>query len=216
MWPKLGKFARYFSLGLSILSILMALNWLYVELAPLLDSLGETNGAECDYRGDFPSVPNGAGLVATGHSTGCAVVLLFTAFTTYVYVHKIGESDSAKSLVFRFNESPDSSAEPQIVWSDASNLRISVSTVDAVTKQLTSINDVKISYSIEKEELSLEEVEREVRHDAGIAFVWLIFAAGVFIRYLKRSTAKVSLAEVLGISAILVAFIFVRLLPLFE
>src|ERR1700688_1556498 len=137
MWPKLGKFARYFSLGLSILSILMALNWLYVELAPLLDSLGETNGADCDYRGDFPSVPNGAGLVATGHSTGCAVVLLFTAFTTYVYVHKIGESDSAKSLVFRFNESPDSSAEPQIVWSDASNLRISVSTVDAVTKQLT-------------------------------------------------------------------------------
>ena len=105
MWPKLGKFARYFLLGLSTLSILMALNWLYVDIAPMLNSLGETNGADCDTRGDFPSVPNGVGMVVTGHSTGCAVVLLSTAFTTYIYVHKIGESDSAKSLVFRFDES---------------------------------------------------------------------------------------------------------------
>jgi hypothetical protein len=211
MW---SKFARYFLLVLSILSILMALNWLYVDVAPMLDSLGETNGTNCDTRGDFPSVPNGNGMVATGHSTGCAIVLLSMAFTTYVYVHKVGESESAKTLVFRFDESFGSSEDPQIVWSDASNLHISISKVDAVTKQLTSINGVKISYSIGKEGVSLEEVERGVRHDAGIALVWLIFAVGVFIRYLKRSAAKISPTAELAISAILVAFIFVRFLPI--
>jgi hypothetical protein len=191
----------------------MALNWLYVDVAPVLDSLGETNGANCDTRGDFPSVPNGAGMVVTGHSTGCAVVLLSTAFTTYVYVHKAGENDSAKSLVFRFDESPESSTDPQIVWSDTSNLKISVPEVDAVTKQLTSINGVKISYSIGKEENSLEEVERDVRHGAELSSFWLIFWCGVWIGYLRRSAHKVSLAEVLVINAIWIGFVCIRFLP---
>ena len=213
MRPKWGNISRYFLLGLSTLSILMALNWLYVDIAPMLNSLGETNGADCDTRGDFPPVPNGVGMVVTGHSTGCAVVLLSTAFTSYIYVHKTGESDSAKSLVFRFDESPESSADPKLEWSDASNLHISVPAVDAVTKQLTSINGVKISYSIGTEEYSLEEVERDVRHGAELSSFWLIFWYGVWFLYLKRSAAKVSLAEVLAIGAIWIGFVLIRIWP---
>jgi hypothetical protein len=213
MWRKACKFADYFLLGLSLLSILIALYWLYIDVAPMLDSLGETNGSDCDTRGDFHPVPNGAGMVATGHSTGCAVVLLTTEFTTYVYVHKTGESDSAKSLVFRFDVSPDASEDPKLVWDDASNLHISVPEVAAVTKQLTSINGVKISYSVGKIDYSLEEVERDVENDAALWSFWLIFWAGVWIRYLKRSVARVTLAEVLAISAIWIGFVFSRFLP---
>jgi len=216
MSRSLRKFGRYFLLALSILSVLIALNWLYVDVAPMLDSLGPTNGADCDSRGDFPSVPNGAGMIATGHSTGCAFFLLGTAFTTYIYVHRAGEPDSANSLVFRFDESPDSSEDPKLIWSDASNLRISVPEVSAVTKRRTSINGVNISYSIVKEEVSLEEVERQVRHGAELSTFWLILWIGVWIRYMKRSAAKVSFVEVLAISAIWIGFVFVRFLPLFQ
>jgi len=213
MWRKSGKFADYFLLGLSFLSILMALYWLYIGVAPMLDSLGETNGSNCDARGDFPTVPNGTGMVVTGHSTGCAVVLLSTAFTTYLYVHKTGETDSGKSLVFRFSVSPDSSEDPKLEWADASNLHISVPEVAAVTKQLTSINGVKISYSIGKIDYSLEEVERDVKDDAALWSFWLIFWTAVQIRYLKRSVANVTFAEVLAISAIWIGFVLSRFLP---
>ena len=153
-------------------------------------------------------------MVATGHSTGCAVVLLTTAFTTYVYVHKTGEGDGAKSLVFRFDESPDFSEDPKLEWGDASNLHISVPEVAAVTKQLNSINGVKISYSINKIDYSLEEVERDAKYDAALWSFWLIFWTGVWIRYLKRSAAKITRAEVLAISAIWIVFVFSRFLPL--
>jgi hypothetical protein len=69
------------------------------------EQLGEANG-ECA-RGDLPSVPNGTGMVATVRTTACAGLLLSTVFTTYVYVHKIGEVDNAKSLVFSFDASSD-------------------------------------------------------------------------------------------------------------
>ena len=112
-----------------------------------------------------------------------------------------------------FSSLLESSEYPRIVWSDNSNLHISVSEVGAVTKQLTSINGVKISYSIGKEEYSLEEVERDVRHGAELSSFWLIFWIGVWIRYLRRSAQKVSLAEVLAISGIWMGFVFIRFLP---
>ena len=173
MRTKLGKVARYFLLVVSILGLFFVLKVLYNDLSPL-DSLGQTDES-CDTRGDFPSVPNGTGMVATGHSTGCAIVLLSTEFTTYVYVHKAGEKDSAKSLVFRFYESLEAFEDPKIVWTDNSNLHISISEVGEVTKQLNSVDGVKISYSIGKVDFSHEESLRLTRHYDEILLVWLVF-----------------------------------------
>lgn len=171
----MGKFAREFLLVISISCILLGLNRLYNDFEP--DALGETSGS-CDTRGDLPSVRNGTGLVATSHDTGCAIVLLATAFTTYVYVHKEGEADSARSLVFMYDNT-GLSTEPQIAWSDNSNLHVSIPEVGAVYKQVNSMDSVKISYSIGKEMYPREELARDERRDEEIAFVWLAFWAGV-------------------------------------
>jgi hypothetical protein len=206
----LGKVGCYFLLGLSILGILIALKRLYGDLYPLLNWQGEINGS-CDLRSDLPSVPNGIGMVAKAHVTGCeAWPLPSIAYTTYIYVHRVGEPDSAKSLVFRFYAASD---DLKIVWTDDSNLHISISEVGDTSKQITSIGGVNISYSIDKEENSPEEIARLVKHDEELSFVWLIFSAGVGIRYLRRSAANVSLAEVLGISAIWISFVLIPVLP---
>jgi hypothetical protein len=173
--PNVGRFVRYFLLGLSILGILYGLRRLFNDFVP--DSLGETSGT-CDTRGDFPSVPNGTGMVATGHVTGCAVFLLTTEFTTYVYVHRTGEADSRKSLVFKY-DSTGLSVDQQIAWSDNSNLHVSTPEVGAVYKQLTSVDGVKISYFVGKESDPAEVVAREFRLDVEISSVWLAFWSGV-------------------------------------
>jgi hypothetical protein len=173
----MGKVARYTVLTASIVGIAVVLLLLFRFFSPL-DSLGQTDES-CDTRGEFPSVPNGTGMVATGHSTGCAIALLSTEFTTYVYVHKAGEKDSAKSVVFRFYESPGFFDGPKIVWSDDSNLHISVSEVGEITKQLNSMDGVKISYSVGKEVFSREEDLKESRHWATVLFVWLTFLTGL-------------------------------------
>jgi hypothetical protein len=173
----MGKVARYTVLTASIVGIAVVLLLLFRFFSPL-DSLGQTD-ARCDTRGEFPSVPNGTGMVATGHSTGCTIALLSTEFTSYVYVHKAGEKDSAKSLVFRFYESPEFFDYPKIVWSDDSNLHISISEVAEVTKQLNFIDAVKISYSVGKEAFSRGEDLKASRHWATVLFVWLTFLTGV-------------------------------------
>ena len=192
----MGKVARYTVLTVSIVGIAVVLFLLFRFFSPL-DSLGQTD-ASCDTREDFPSVPNGTGMVATGHTTGCAIALLSTEFTTYVYVHKAGEKDSAKSLVFRFYESPGFFDGPKIAWSDDSNLHISVSEVGEVTKQLNSIDGVKISYSVGKEGFSREEDLKESRHWATVLFVWLTFLTGVCfltVRSIRRRKRLDNLKE---------------------
>jgi len=181
------KVAQYSVLTASIIGIAVVLFLLFRLLSPL-DSLGRTD-ERCDTRGDFPSVPNHTGIVATAHETGCAIVLLSTEFTTYVYVHRAGEEDSARSLVFRFYESPNSFDCPKIVWINDSSLYISVSDVGEVTKQLNSMDGVKISYFVGKEVFSREEDLRESRRWATVLFVWLISLTGVCfltIRSIKK------------------------------
>lgn len=186
MRPNQGRFVRYSLLALSILGIYFGLDRLYKDLVP--DALGETSGT-CDTRGDFPSVPNGTGMVATGHVKGCAVVLLATEFTTYVYVHRTGEADSRKSLVFKY-DSTWLSVDPQIAWSDNSNLHVSIPEVGAVYKQLTSVDGVKIAYIIGKEPYTPEEVAGEARRDEEISFVWLAFWGGICALTLRSVLKK--------------------------
>lgn len=177
MRRRIGEFVRYSLLVVSISFVLLGLNRLYDDLVP--DSLGEPS-TSCDARGDLPSVPNGTGLVVTSHVTGCAIVLLATAYTQYVYVHRIGEADSARSLVFKYDLSGvESIDDPRIVWRDSSNLQISIPEVGAVFKQVNSIDGVRISYSIGKEDYARQELARDERLDEEITLAWMAFWAGV-------------------------------------
>ena len=183
MMSKFGKVARYFLLVASVLGIVLVLNFLYADIGPA-DSLGESSYS-CA-RGDLPSVPSGSGIVATAHITSCAYGFGVGAATTYVYVHKTREEDSGKSLVFRFDNSSDfdnsgNLDRPQITWSDSLNLHISVAAAGEVTKQIASMDDVKISYSIGKEEMSRQESLRIRMHDAKILFALLIFLTGICV-----------------------------------
>jgi hypothetical protein len=178
MKTSFGQFARYFVLVVSVLGIIVLLRGLYIQLGPL-DSLGEVSD-NCA-RGDLPSVPNGAGMVATEHFTSCGYFIIHGEVTTFVYLHTVGEKDSAKSLVFRFYDSSSNDVDPQIEWADSSNLRISVPAVWVVTKQITSMNGVKISYSIGKEEMSREEPAKLRMHDARILFACMLLLTAICV-----------------------------------
>lgn len=168
---------RYFLLTVSVLGIAVTLFGLYIMLRPQ-DSLGNAND-NCA-RQDFPSIPSGNGTVATSHTIDCTYFIAHGEETTFVYVHKTGQEDSRKSLVFRFANASNVD-DPLIAWSDSSDLRISVSEVGEVTKQLAVIDGVKILYSIGKEDAPVGESDRIRRRIAGVLFVLLIFLTAICV-----------------------------------
>jgi hypothetical protein len=177
MMSKFGKVARYSLLVISVLGVVLVLKFLYDDIGPS-DSLGEASD-NCA-RGELPSVPSDSGMVATAHFTSCTYGFAHGLETTYVYVHKAGEKDGRKFLVFRFDNGGHLD-EPQMTWSDNLNLHISVGAVGEVTKQIASIDGVKISYSILKEDMSREESLRIRMHYAKILFAWLVFLTGICV-----------------------------------
>ncbi|SRR5258706_7135489 len=177
MSTSVGKIARYFILTVSGFGIAVVLFGLYGMIRPL-DSLGEADD-NCA-RQDFPSIPNGNGMIATSHVIDCTYFIAHGEETTFVYVHKLGNEDSKKSLVFRFDNA-DNSDDPHITWSDNSNLRISVSEVGEVTKQLATIDGVKIAYSIGKEDMSATESERIQRRITEVLVVLLILLTAICV-----------------------------------
>jgi hypothetical protein len=178
MRTRFSTLARYFVLTVSVLGIIVILRGLYFQLGPL-DSLGEATH-NCA-RGELPSVSNGSGVVATAHYVTCDYFMIHGDETTFVYLHQSGEKDARKSLIFRFYDSSNNDADPQIEWADSSNLHISVPSVFAITKQSTSVNGVRISYSIGKEEMSRQESARIRMHDAGILLVCLVFLTAICV-----------------------------------
>lgn len=135
-------------------------------------------------------------MIATAHFTSCTYGFAHGLETTYVYVHKAGEKDRRESLVFRFDNGSNLD-EPQITWIDNLNLHISVAAVGEVTKQIASINGVKISYSILREDVSREESLSFRTHYAKILFAWLTFLAGIFaltVRSILKQKRRVTAA----------------------
>ena len=107
-----GKVARYFLLTVSVFGIAVVLFGLYIMLRPP-DSLGEANDS-CA-RQDFPPIPNENGMVATSHLIDCTYFIAHGEETTFIYVHKSGENDSRKSLIFRFANAGNLDS-PVITW----------------------------------------------------------------------------------------------------
>ena len=177
MRTKLGKIARYLLLAVSGVGVAIILFGLYKTLRPI-DALGEASD-NCA-REDFSPVPNGSGLVATAHFTTCDYFIIHGDETTYVYVNEEGAKEGRKSLVFRFSNF-DHLDPPEVMWSDKSSLHISVPAVGEVTKQVAAINDVKIFYSIGKEDVPAGASDRTRRRIALLLLVSLVFLTAICV-----------------------------------
>ena len=189
---KLRTAALSVLLTLSILGIVVVL--FLITRHASLDELGEAS-ENCVYD-DLGSFPNGTGLVATAHDTACTVGFIHGGETAYVYVHKAGDPDRGKSLVFLFDES-QRGGPPQLVWSDSLTLQISVSRVGEVLKQRNSIGAVKISYSIGEEEIPRGESAKLRRRILSILSALLISLSAICLvtaRLIRRQRNQASLA----------------------
>lgn len=171
MW----KIALYLSLTVSGVGVAAVLLGLYGTLLPI-ESLGEASD-NCA-REDFAPVPNGYGLVATAHFTTCDYFIIHGDQTTYIYVNKEGTKDGRKALVFRFSNF-DHLDPPEIAWSNKSTLHISVPAVGEVTKQIATIDGVKILYSIGKEDVPAGESDMNRRRIAYLLSVLLVFLTAI-------------------------------------
>jgi len=194
---RVGTFARFLLLVVSLIGVVPALFGLYVAIRPV-DSLGLAD-KNCATE-IFPPVPNGEGMVATAHETSCDYAPVHGDDTTYVYIHRAEERDSAKSLVFRFENIPngESGQSPRLLWSDNLTLHISVSQVGEITKQLASLGQLRISYSIGRENTPAGSSQRFKVHIAEASFGLLIFMIGIFIltvRSLRKERAASPLLE---------------------
>lgn len=111
------------------------------------DPQGEAND-NC-IKEDLPSVSNHSGLVVTAHNTVCDG--FGGSSTIYVYVHKSGASDDRGTLVFRYGDA-GYYERPKIAWTSESSVLISVGHVSEVSKKLSTMQGVDISYVIGKED----------------------------------------------------------------
>ena len=142
------KIARYLGIVLSSMVMIVALVGLY-RLVKSVDPQGDEKS--CCIKEELPSVPNGAGLVVTAHTTSCECFP--GGVGTYIYVHSAGKSDSRRTLVFRYYEGGiPQGGEPKIAWVGPMTLNIIVDHLGKVTKQLYSIHGVNISYTIGSQE----------------------------------------------------------------
>ena len=190
LWHSALTAAKYSALLICALCVLIIL-FFFSRLPNALDPQGEARGDNCIVE-ELPPISNGAGMIATGHVTLCDNIVHDVA--TYIYVHRLGKEDSRRSLVFRFGNENDGTDDdvPKITWVGRSTLHISVGHVSEVSKQIDSLDGVKISYSIGKEDFPREYSDRydkETIHIAEVMFVLLlvlIYVCVIFARSILK------------------------------
>lgn len=132
-------------------------------------------------------------MVATAHTLYCTYFIAHGGGTTYVYVHKVAEPDSARSLVFRFD---DSEGDPptEIVWSGPSTLLISIPAVGEVTREVHSIGSVKLVYRIGRQETPMGTSLKENRKSELEMIGMFVFFIAIFVlasrSIMKRRRAR--------------------------
>ena len=149
---------KYFILLISVLIILGMLFFFYI-LPDKFDPLG--GGSESCITKQLPTIASSAGMVVSGQQTLCDDVVHDSAI--YVHVHKSGEVESRRSLVFRYADYP-SVDPPEIKWNNDSTLLISVGNVSQVTKMITFIDGVKIVYTVGNEEYPREAWQNHINN----------------------------------------------------
>jgi len=100
---------------------------------------------------EFPTVSNGAGVIAQARRTRAPFLFIDTPIPYYVFVHKSNEANGSRNLVFRY-DSTDAGwdSPPRITWINDSLLKISVGNGDIlqVTRQETQMSGIRIVYAL--------------------------------------------------------------------
>lgn len=187
----LGKAIRYLVLAVSSFLIVAILFGFY-RLAKSIDPQGEANN--CCIKMDLPPVSNGTGMIVSAHNTGCDC-LMAHSIATYVYVHPSGSGDSRHSLVFRYEGGDD----PQLAWVDRSTLHITVGHIAEVSKQVDSIDGVKITYSIGVEDYPRKQGNRFM--DLGKCIALFMFVVLLALIFIAAATVRSILKSRRGVSA---------------
>jgi hypothetical protein len=141
-WPA----TRLFLLG-SILLCTLAVASLLWHWHADSDPQGDAN-VNCT-KTDLDPIASATGLVVSGHNTVCDGFGGDSAI--YIYVHRINEKESGDRLVLRYSERTDWDL-PKIEWTGTNELRIRVKHAIQVTKRVTAVGPVKITYEIAQED----------------------------------------------------------------
>jgi hypothetical protein len=139
-----------------VFAILIASFWFPYQFGEgIRDPIGQTTDNPPGYawgpceRFELPSTFNKNGTVASARFTECPIVYVDSDFMYFVFVHKIGESDSRENLVLRFHSADGTDATIRVAWLDNARLKISAWNVGVITKQRTMIEGTSIVYSID-------------------------------------------------------------------
>ena len=167
------KASQYLALTICIIVMLGMLYFLYL-VPDRLDPQGANSGS-C-FQEALPTAANQTGLIVSAHRTYCDDFLHDSA--VYVYLHRAGEPERRGSLVFRYGDYPNV-ASPKFEWTSNSELSISVGDVVQVTKMLSSVDGVRIVYSIGKEEYPRERWKEFTLELKAIAAIVVILMLGM-------------------------------------
>lgn len=144
----LWKVTKYITVLILIVISGMVL-WVGYRWYEHQDPQGEAS-SNC-IKKELPQLSNGSDMVVSAHETACDG--FGGSWAIYIYVHKLNEVESKKSLVFRFSESTGIDSQnpyPTFEWTSKNALRISINHVAEVTKQLDTMKGINITYAIGK------------------------------------------------------------------
>ena len=141
--------ARIRNISLAIAGALafLAIAWFWYQRA---DPQGES-GFYCD-KLDFDPIANTSGWAVSGHFTICGG--FGGSGAVYMYVHPIKESEGREYLAFRYSDN-DGHWPPKVIWKNEHEVIIQVDHLSQVTKKLSSIGPIKITYQIAKQDFEM-------------------------------------------------------------
>jgi len=87
------------------------------------------------------SIPNGTDMEVSGHRTNCNTV--GSDSVAYVHLHPKGQSESRSTLIFRYDGN-----DPNMRWIDDHHISIQADNISDVSKQVTLLEDISISYDL--------------------------------------------------------------------
>jgi hypothetical protein len=113
------------------------------------DSDPQGNANVSCVKAEFDPIRSETGMVVSGHNTVCDGFGGDSA--VYIYVHRIDERENSGELVLRYSERTDWEL-PDIKWTGENQLMIRLKHAIQVTKKVTTIGSVAITYQIEQED----------------------------------------------------------------
>jgi hypothetical protein len=146
---------RLFLLGSTLVGVLLIalLLWHWYT-----DSDPQGNANVGCTKTDLVPIVSATGVVVSGHNTVCDGFGGDSAI--YIYVHRVNEKESGERLVLRYSERTDWDL-PKIEWTGANELMIRVKHAIQVSKRVTAIGPVKITYEIDQEDYPFVNIPKE-------------------------------------------------------